>query len=92
MDREVFLEPPRDVKTEGKIWKVKKPLCGLNEASRKFSLMVKEVFSEIGMIRLLGDEAFYYCHTNEVVIKGMISSHFDDFILVDNKECFKEIT
>ena len=36
LDREVFLEPPKDVKSEGKIWLLKKPLYGLNNTSRKF--------------------------------------------------------
>ena len=65
LDREVFLEPPRDVKIEGKIWRLKKPLYGLNDASRKFWLKVREVFEETGMKRLPGDEAFYYCHDDK---------------------------
>ena len=60
LDREVFLEPPRDIKTEGKLWLLRKPLYGLNDASRKFWLKVKQVFNEIGMKRLDGDEAFYF--------------------------------
>ena len=59
LDRDVFLEPPKDLKKEGIIWKLKKPLYGLNDASRKFWLRVKKVFEEIGMKRLDGDEAFY---------------------------------
>lgn len=30
LDREVCLVPPRDVKIKGKIWRMKKPLYGLN--------------------------------------------------------------
>ena len=44
LDREVFLLPPKDVRNEGKIWKLNKSLYGLNDASRKFWLKVKEVF------------------------------------------------
>ena len=36
LDRKVHLEPPRDVKKEGKLWLLKKPLYGLNDALRKF--------------------------------------------------------
>ena len=53
------MEPPKDVKKEGKIWKLKKPLYGLNDASRKFWLKVREVFDECGLKILNGDEAFY---------------------------------
>ena len=43
LDREVFMEPPRDIKKEGKIWKLRKPFYGLNDTSRKIWLKVKEV-------------------------------------------------
>ena len=60
LEREVYMEPPRDIKKEGKIWKLKKTVYGLNNASRKFWLKVREVFNECGMNILKGDEAFYY--------------------------------
>ena len=58
-DREVYMEPPKDVKKEGKIWKLKKPLYGLNDASRKFWLKVREVFYECRLWILDGDEVFF---------------------------------
>ena len=36
LDRDVFLRPPKDIRKEGMIWKLKKLLYGLNDASRKF--------------------------------------------------------
>ena len=36
LTREVFVVPPKDVVTEGKLWKLKKPLYGLNDTSRRF--------------------------------------------------------
>lgn len=36
LDRDVFIEPPKDLKKEGVLWKLKKPLYGLDDASRKF--------------------------------------------------------
>ena len=41
LDREVYLEPPKDVKKVGIILKLKKPLYGLNDVSRKFWLKGK---------------------------------------------------
>ena len=57
LDREIYLMPPKDVKKEGVVWRLRKPLYGLNDASRKFWLRVKEVFTDIGLKRLEGDEA-----------------------------------
>ena len=36
LDREVYVRPPDDIKKEGKIWKLLKPLYRLDDASRKF--------------------------------------------------------
>ena len=36
LDRDVFVEPPKDLKKENIVWKLKKPLYGLDDASRKF--------------------------------------------------------
>ena len=41
LDRELCFEPPRDVKSEVKIWKLKTPLFRQNDASGKFWLKVK---------------------------------------------------
>ena len=44
LEREVFLEPPKDIKKEKIIWTLKKPLSGLSDASRRFWLRVKSIF------------------------------------------------
>ena len=44
LDRDVYLVPPKDIRKEGYVWKLKKLLYGLNDASRKFRLRVKEFF------------------------------------------------
>ena len=33
LDREVYMEPPADIKKESNMWKIKKLLYGLNDAS-----------------------------------------------------------
>ena len=56
----VFVEPPSDVKKQGIIWKLMKPLYRLDNTSRKFWLRVKDVFyNKFGLKTVEGDEAFY---------------------------------
>ena len=38
LDRPVFVRPPKDIKREGIVWKLLKPLYGLDDASRRFWL------------------------------------------------------
>ena len=45
---------------EGKIWRLLKPLYGLDDASRKFWLKVREELKSMGLKTVPGDEAFYY--------------------------------
>ena len=59
-DRNLFVEPPADIKKEGIIWRLKKPLYGLDDAPRKFWLRVKDVFlKELELCMMDGYEAFY---------------------------------
>ena len=44
LDREVIVEPLSDMKREGIVWILVKPLYGLKDASRKFWLKVREIF------------------------------------------------
>ena len=81
LDREVFLKPPKDIKREGIIWKLKKPLYGLNDASRKFWLRVKNIFKKFCLRKLDGDEVVYYMIGEKGDLEGMVSTHVDDFDL-----------
>ena len=92
LEREIYLLPPRDVKKEGLIWKLKKPLYGLNDASRKFWLKVKAVFGKIGLRRLDGDEALYFKNDENGDLEGMISTHVDDFNLAGSEKFLAMVT
>ena len=55
LDWDVPMQPPADITKPGIIWKLKKPLYGLDDASQKFWLRVKEVLKKIGLKVLEGD-------------------------------------
>ena len=85
LDKDVFLEPPKDLKTAGKVWKLKKPLYGLDDASRKFWIRVKEIFKQEGLENIDGDEAFYYKRVDGKLV-GMVLTHVDDFSLAGRSD------
>ena len=72
------------------IWRLKKPLYGLNDGSGKFWVRVKEVLLKIGMNVMEGDKAFYYLH-EEGVLKGMVITHVDDFTLAGTAVFIKKV-
>ena len=85
-----FMLPPPDIRKPGVIWKLKKPLYGLDDASHKFCLRVKEVLKEIGLKVMEGDEAFYYLHQDGELL-GAVNTHVDDFTLAGTETFIKEV-
>ena len=90
LTRDVFVMPPKDINVSGKLWKLRKPLYGLNDASRRFWLRVKEVFKEENMRTLPGDEAFYFQNIGGL-LHGMIITHVDDFQIAGNSQFIDRI-
>ena len=70
--------------------RLKKPLYGLDNASRKFWLHVKEVLRKIGMKIMEGDEGFYYLHRYSY-LQGCMTTHVVDFTLAGSLDFIKEV-
>ena len=90
LDRDVFVKPPEDIRKSGIVWRLKKPLYGLDDASRKFWLRVKEVLVRLGLRGMTGDKAFYYLH-EDGELKGTVLTHVDDFSLAGDEEFIKKV-
>lgn len=76
---------------QGCIWKLRKPLYGLDNTSRKFWLCVKDVFlCELGLKSVHGDEAFYYSNV-EGSVQGAILIHVDDFYIAGTPDFVKRV-
>ena len=90
LDREVYVEPPKDIKHENKIWRLIKPLYGLGDASRKFWLRVKDIFKQKGLKTVVGDKAFYYKHDGGKLL-GMVITHVDDFNIAGSEEFIDDL-
>ena len=84
--------PPKDVRKEGYIWKLKKPVYGLNDALQKFWLKVKNLFKEIGLKRSEGNEAVFYMINEKWVLEGIISSCVDDFDMAGTESFVQMVT
>ena len=84
IEREVFIIPPREADTN-KVWKLKKTVYGLADASRTWYLRVREELEKFGVLVSRYDEAIFFWHT-ESGLEGLICCHVDDFFMGRNNE------
>ena len=90
LDREVYVKPPKDIRKDGILWRLKKPLYGLDDSSRKFYIRVKKMFIDLGLEVLEGDAAYFYM-MKEGKLYGQISTHVDDFNMAGEKTFIEEM-
>ena len=76
MEGDIFLKPPKEVKTNC-IWKLKKHVYGLKQASRKWYERILKELLRLGVVRSKLDEAFFYWH-DKGDLCGVIAGHVDD--------------
>ena len=70
---------------------MKKPLYGLDNASQKFWLRVRDVFlNKLNLKTVEGDKAFYYCNLDGD-FHGAVLTHVDDFEVTGTTEFVEEI-
>ena len=90
LSRDVFVTPPPEAQEEGKIWKLLKPVYGLDDACRNFYLKAAETLIEYGCNRSKYDSAlFLYFKEGKVV--GFIAMHVDDLIHAGDKSFEKDV-
>ena len=61
LDKDIFMKPPEDQRIDGWFWKLKKPLYGLDDPSRKFWLKLRDKLMNLDLKVMIGDEVFIMC-------------------------------
>jgi len=59
IDRIVHVEPPKEFKKPGRVWRLRKGLYGLREASRLWFEELSAYLEQKGGQKLLGDDAVF---------------------------------
>ena len=77
LERVVHMVPPEEVNQPGKLWRLLKPIYGLNDASRKFYLKLVEKIQQLGCVRSKYDYALFIFHVDGK-LQGVIGGHVDD--------------
>ena len=93
LDRDIFVQPPPDIQKEigdDVVWRLNKPMYGLDDSGRKFYLKVKEILLGMGFEVMHEDNAFFYLRQDGELI-AMISCHVDDFKIAASEDFGQKI-
>ena len=91
MERDVFVRPPAEYRTEGEVWQLLKGLYGLKEASMLWFKEVTAFFKTNNCKGLTGDLAAFVCHQDGRLV-GLVVIHVDDITLTGTEAWLDSIT
>ena len=91
LNRDVYIVPPMECRKPGIVWKLKKTVYGLYDASRSWYFAVKEELKTFGMKSVSGDDAFFTMN-KEGKLLGMTVLHVDDFLVAGNSQFLSQIS
>ena len=86
--RVVILKPPKEAGAVGKLWKLKKCVYGLKDASRNWYFSIHKSYYYIGGYQSSVDPGMFFWHEKGELL-GMFIMHVDDFIW-SGKATFEE--
>ena len=81
MSRTIYLRPPKEANVSGHVWKLRKCVYGLSDASLSWYKRVREVMLENGAsISRVDPAVFYWTDNHSQSVQGVLAAHVDDFI------------
>ena len=89
VEGDIYLRPPKELRTS-KIWKLRKHVYGLKQASRKWYIKISNELKNLGVKMCQMDEAFFYWH-HEGQLAGLLAGHVDDFFWCGSEKFRAEI-
>ena len=90
LDRNIFVKPPPEFQKEGYIWRLLKPVYGLNDAARRWFQSTSEYLLSLGMKQSMGDNCLFYFRKDNK-LEGLIVIHVDDYLSAGSDIFQKEI-
>ena len=92
LDRTIFIIPPRDIRKSGVIWRLIKPLYGVNDSGRIWYFTICCFLITIGCVQSVLDKALFmfYCPITRKLI-GILLIHVDDFLYAGTAKFKNEV-
>ena len=91
LERELYVQPPKDAAPPGVIWRLRKPMYGLEDASLQWYKTLADRLAKLGCTKLITDPATFYWRDETDKLGGIISWHVDDMIACGSDTFYKEV-
>ena len=91
IQRELYLQPPRDACPKKCLWRLKRCVYGLTDAPRAWYDKVKETLCMLGAKVSMYDSSLFLFHEKEGVLTGILSVHVGDFAYCRNAKFHKTV-
>ena len=90
IDRDIYIHAPKEAKSVNAVWKLKKVVYGLTDASRSWYLRVVQVLESLGMTTLNLDKAVFMWKSRAEV-QGVMILHVDDILYFGTKQFDQDV-
>ena len=80
LTRNIYIRPPPEARSQGILWKLKKCVYGLADASLYWYNKVKDTMYQLGAVLSQVDPAVFYWLDDSYNVMGVLACHVDDFI------------
>ena len=91
IDRELYVQPPKDAVAPGYIWLLQKPMYGLTDASLKWYQTLADRLIKLGCKRLTTDPAMFYWQDQDGKLAGLACWHVDDMVAAGSDEFYHKV-
>ena len=91
LERTIYVRPPKDIKEPGVIWRLKKPLYGLDDSARNWYFTIKEELIALGCKQSKLDKALFRFYSEQKKLIGIFLMHVDDFLFAGTPKFKNEI-
>ena len=90
IDRDVYILPPKEVRKPGLVWKLRKSLYGLGDASRRWYFTISAALQRVCEMSKI-DKTTFFAKDGKGNVIGMIVIHVDDLLMTGTPEFFTRV-
>ena len=90
IEKDVYIVPPVEANFKNVLWKLKKCVYGLNDATRSWYFAIAEFLENMNCFRSSFDYGIFTWYDNQI-LSGVLLTHVDDFLYAGTTSFIQKI-